>query len=114
MKNPQFDAAKEFIGRATGHQPIGDEDLHTLIKVILQNKAAAYEVDDFVYFRMGMGEAGHGKVVALDGKDYRVDVWYPPELRETEKPWVTYVGHGDVIGLSNETEAQEYWTERSK
>ena len=111
MRNEKLEAARDFLARAGFSVP--DDVILGLMDEIKDKRAAVYEVGDFVYFRMGMGEAGHGKVIAAGATSYTVDVWYPEEIKKTEKPWHTYVGGGDMIGLSNGAEAQEYWDVRS-
>lgn len=112
MKNPRLDAAKAYL-RQVGEE-LPDATILGLFDAINGIDAAAYEVDDFIYIRFGMGEAGHGTVKSVEANGYRIEVWTPPAIRATEKPWFHFVGSGDVIGLSNEKEAQDYWTERSK
>lgn len=113
MKNEKLIAAKAYL-RQQGWDEMPDATILGLFEAVKDQREAVYEPGDFVYFRFGMGEAGHGTVKTVDGKGYQVDVWYPEQVRKTEKPWITYVGGGDMIGLSNETEAQAYWDERSK
>lgn len=121
MKNEKLIAAREFLAQAGFNVP--DDVIIGLFDAVKGKRVAIYDVGDFVYFGMGMGEAGHGTVTKVEPNGYRVAMW-SPEVEQvkdllpnyTEKyDWAAdaHVGSGDMFRLSNEEEALDYWLVRS-
>lgn len=122
MRDERLETARAYL-RRHGLKEVSDEVILGLFAAVKDKRRAVYEVGDFVYFGMGMGEAGHGTVVAVDKNGYQVAMWSPEvdQVKDllphyTEKyDWAapTHVGSGDMFRLSNEEEALDYWLVRS-
>lgn len=108
MRDERLHEAQKFL-RQQGHE-LPDETVLGLLAAIKGKREKVYEKGDFVFYNMGMGEAGHGTVTKVEANAYKVDTWTPNE--KIHKSYPHHVGAGDMIGLSNEREAQTYWIDR--
>jgi hypothetical protein len=110
VKNEQYLAAQEFINRA-GYDPIGEEDLLTLIRIILSSKPVVFEPKDFVLINQGMGDYGYGWITGQEQNVYKVKMWAP----DPDQYYDTTASVGDVMRLSSEEDAaRDYEIQRIK
>lgn len=110
MKNPRLDASLEVLRAA--EESISRKTIMDLIDAIIAAPAVEYEVDDFIQYNEGMGEAGFGIVVGCKADRYQVETWTPDA--EQFPSYTTTVMAGDITGLSSPGAASLHFQIRNR